>query len=678
MNTSQHKTDIASLAHWFELSPDAMLLVAGDGTILLANALAETMFGYAPGTLAGREVEALVPAYLRETHRAHRAAYMAAPRTLAVKSERELAGERANGERFPLGISLAPVATEHGTCVIVSVRDISATWRAHLVSERARRDAIAMQIGRLAVASPDYERALKAVPALVADALDVATVAIFATDWRRRDPYIRAAIGLSDDAARMLTSSFGEVLLLRSTFIDGGPDAITCEQLCEPRYAKIRENLAAAGFHDVAIVPLSGRDEPLGAIAALAGKTTSFDRSKIEFLRATANLLAAAAQRNRTEEQLTHAHRLEAIGQLTGGVAHDFNNLLTVISGNLQLLEAGTPPDSENAEIIASAARAVDRGASLTHRLLAFARRQPLAPRAVVPKPLLDELAHMLRRTLGEPISITVDCAVDVPDVYADVNELDTALVNLAINARDAMPRGGRLALTAHAVTLAGHDEEWGLPAAEYVSFVVQDTGTGMTPETQARALEPFFTTKSARKGSGLGLSMVYGFVNQSGGAMRLDSRLGYGTRVELLLPVAPASARPEIASVHPEPGATPATTILVVEDEPDVRTIATRFLAALGYRVLAAADAQAALDILAAHPEVALLFSDVVLGSGANGIELARAAQARMPTLQVLLTSGYEGDGMPDRAAGGYPLLRKPYRREQLEGAVRDAIKRS
>lgn len=677
MNASAPRhASLASLREWFELAPDALLAVDGAGTILLANVLAETMFGHPHGALAGQEIETLVPAHLREAHRAHRRGYMAAPRTLAVSSERELSGQRRNGELFPIGVSLAPLAIEHGPGVLVSVRDISETWRARQVSEHARRDAIVMQIGRLAVASADYEQALRDIPALMASALGVGTVAVFATDWRRRDPYIRAATGLDDAVARALTSAFGEARFLRSTFVPGGPDAITPAQLADARYAKVGESFAAAGFRDLAIVPLAGRDEPLGAIAALATTAASFDRGKIEFLRSVANLLTAAAQRNRSEEQLAHAQRLEAIGQLTGGVAHDFNNLLTVISGNLQLLEAELPPDSDAADIIASATRAVDRGAALTHRLLAFARRQPLQPRPVVPKPLLDELGHMLRRTLGETIGVEVDCAATVPDVYADANELDTALVNLAINARDAMPRGGRLGIAACETVLAEADNAWKLPAARYVSFSIQDTGTGMTPETQAHALEPFFTTKAAGKGSGLGLSMVYGFVTQSGGAMRLDSRLGYGTRVELLLPVAapaPATARP----AHAGPPASPAVQragILLVEDEADVRSIATRFLAALGYRVLAASSAEAALDMLAAQPGVDLLFSDVVLGSGMNGVELARAAQRRRPGLRVLLTSGYEGT-QADSAESGYTVLRKPYRREQLQVAVRDAL---
>lgn len=670
------RASLASLREWFALAPDAMLVVDAAGTILLANSLAETMFDQPPGTLAGKELETLVPEPLRDVHRAHRQHYMAAPHPLVVTSGRELTGRRGNGERFPIGVSLAPVTTEHGAGVIVSVRDISVTWRARRVSEHARRDAIVMQIGRLAVSSPDYEKALRAVPALVADALGIHTVAVFSTDWNRRDPYIRAATGLSDEAAQVLTRAFGEALFLRSTFVPDGPDAITAAQLDEARFANVRASLAQAGFRDLAMVPLAGRDEPLGAIAALATDAARFDHGRIEFLRSVANLLAAAAQRNRSEEQLTHVHRLEAIGQLTGGVAHDFNNLLTVISGNLQLLEAELPADSDAADIIASATRAVDRGASLTHRLLAFARRQPLQPRPVVPKPLLDELGHMLRRTLGETVSVAVHCGADVPDVYADANELDTALVNLAINARDAMPRGGRLSIAAREVVLVDAANAWNLPPARYVSFTVSDTGTGMTPETLARALEPFFTTKAASKGSGLGLSMVYGFVNQSGGALHLESRLGYGTHVELLLPVttAPAGMATTHAPRHADHAA-PAT-LLVVEDEADVRTIATRFLAALGYRVWDAANAHAALDLLSAHPEVDLLFSDVVLGNGMDGVELAQTARQRLPHLRVLLTSGYDGR-VTDAARTPFPLLHKPYRREQLASAVRDALER-
>lgn len=669
----------ATLQEWFDIAPDAMLAVDAGGTIVLANAQAEYMFGYDDGTLQGLALDALVPESLRHAHRRHRNDYLQQPLARPMGIGTELLGLRLDGREFQVEIGLSPVVTEQGTVTIASVRDISETRRVQQAMERTRRDTFVMQIGRLALESRDYEQAIRRIPELVSTALDVPAVAILSTDWHRSDLRVRASSGLSGPAAETLAATFGEVRFIRNTFVAGGPDAVTLESLREAQHATIRTNLAAAGFHDIAMVPLFGRDEPLGALVALAYAPVGFDRDKVAFLQSVANLLSATVERSRSEEQLAHAQRLDAIGQLTGGIAHDFNNLLTVISGNLQLLEmelADQPPAQES---IDSALRAVDRGADLTRRLLAFARRQSLQPRAIVPQPLLEELGHMLRRTLGEAVAVEVDCAATVPDVYADPNELDTALVNLALNARDAMPRGGRLAIDARELVLATAGNEWKLPAGRYVALEVGDSGTGMPPEVQAHALEPFFTTKVSGKGSGLGLSMVYGFVTQSGGAMNIDSRLGYGTHVTLVLPVAdmPADKAEDSHAACDAPVPRHAT-ILVVEDEAGVRTVATRFLRAIGYDVIAVDSARAALDTLRAQPGVDLLFSDVVLGSGMNGLELAREARRTRPDLAVLLTSGYPGTEDPQASANrldDFELLRKPYRREQLVSAIQRVL---
>lgn len=667
--------NVETLREWFGIAPDAMLAVDQHGGIVLANALAEQMFGYAAGALCGLELETLVPENLRDVHRQHRRDFMASPQVRVIETERELAGMRRDGARFPIGVSLSPVASAQGILVIASVRDISRTWRARQVLERARRDRFVLQIGRLAVESPEYEHAIRRIPELVATALGVPMVAILSTDWHREGLHVRSSSGLSAQAAEVLAATFANVRFIRKTFVAGGPDAVTTETLCDERHASVRANLAAAGFHDIAMVPLFGRDEPLGALVAIAPAGFGFDPDRVGFLQSVANLLAAAVQRSRSEEQLAHSQRLDAVGQLTGGVAHDFNNLLTVISGNLQLLEATAPTDPSVREVIDDALRAVDRGAELTRRLLAFSRRQPLEPRAVVPKPLLEELGHMLRRTLGEMITVEIGCDVTVPDVYADANELDTALVNLALNARDAMTRGGRLTITAREVTVATGDNEWKLPPGRYVGFDVVDTGTGMPPEVQAHALEPFFTTKDPGKGSGLGLSMVYGFVTQSGGAMGIDSRLGYGTRVTFVLPAAGTEMdRPAGAPETRGTFASRRATILVVEDETDVRTVATRFLRAIGYEVIAVSSAREALAALLAQPGIDLLFSDVVLGSGTNGVELAQEARRMRPGLAVLLTSGYtraEGAHGAEQGIEAFELLHKPYRREQLVSAI-------
>jgi CheY-like chemotaxis protein len=383
-------------------------------------------------------------------------------------------------------------------------------------------------------------------------------------------------------------------------------------------------------------------------------------------------------QRIRVEEQLSHAQRLEAVGQLTGGIAHDFNNLLTVISGNLQILETELTDRPQAREVISSALRAVGRGAELTRKLLAFAGRQRLLPSACDPRRLLGDLDGMLKRTLGETVMLDIACADDMPPVFADPGQLEAALVNLAINSRDAMPRGGHLSITAEKRHHGNFSIDGELKPGDYVVFTVRDTGFGMPPDVLARAFEPFFTTKDHGKGSGLGLSMVYGFVKQSQGHLTADSQLGYGTKIEMHLPVA-KSALKTTADPASHADTCGNETILVVEDEADVRGIAIAFLRSAGYTVLAAENAEAALALLDEKPDIALVFSDVVLGSGMSGVELAQQARRRRPALPVLLTSGYEHAALDgeDGVANEFELLQKPYARENVVSAVRAALDR-
>ena len=665
----------AMLSTWFDIAPDAMIAVDRQGAIVLANAQAERMFGYGQGALQGLTLEALVPESLRQAHRTHRHDYMARPRIRPMGIGYELMGLKHDDQTFPLEIGLSSIATDKGVIAIASVRDISDTRRVRQALERAQRDNYIALISRLALESPDHELAIRRILELMVAALELPAAAIFGTDGRHRAFHIRASTGLPEQAARAIIPVLGDADFIQRAFDARKHDVITFDMLQDGSSDGVRRDLSKAGFHDVALVPLFVRQEALGFLLALATAPHSFDEGKANFLQSIASLLTSAIQRSRTEERLAHAQRLDAVGQLTGGVAHDFNNLLTVVSGNLQLLETELSGQQGLQEIIDSALRAVERGSYLTRRLLTFARRQPLQPRPVVPQPLMEELGSMLRRTLGESIMVQIDCPAEISDLYADPNELDTALVNLALNARDAMPRGGRLGINVRDINLDDVDNQWKLPSGRYVAITVSDTGTGMSPDALAHAFEPFFTTKESGQGSGLGLSMVYGFATQSGGAITIDSRLGYGTRMELVLPAAAPSAKTE-DDRQPEDVAqrNARETILVVEDETDVRTVATRFLSAVGYHVVAAASAREALDLLIAKPDVDLLFSDVVLGSGMDGTELAREARHIRPNLPILLASGYQGSGDRRREEPGetFELLRKPYRREQLTGAIR------
>ncbi|MBW8268996.1 PAS domain S-box protein [Caldovatus aquaticus] len=390
------------------------------------------------------------------------------------------------------------------------------------------------------------------------------------------------------------------------------------------------------------------------------------------------------------EEQLRQAQRMEAVGQLTGGVAHDFNNLLHVISANLELLRDAAEAAGERARRRhAAALDAARRGASLTRQLLAYARRQPLEPRAFDPGRLLRETAELLRRTLGETIRVETVVEGGLWPAFADPGQMQNALINLAVNARDAMPEGGTLTLEACNAYLddryaAAHAE---VAPGQYVVFAVTDTGTGMAPEVAARAFEPFFTTKEEGKGTGLGLAMVYGFAKQSGGHVKLYTEVGHGTTAKLYLP----RARPE-ARVEPEAAAGPdaaaaaeaarraggtAETVLVVEDDPAVRATVSEMLRDLGYRVLAAPDGAAALALLEGGAPIAVLFSDVVMPGPVRAPELARRAREMRPGIAVLFTSGYTENSIvhQGRLDPGVRLLSKPYARGDLALRLRAAL---
>ncbi len=370
---------------------------------------------------------------------------------------------------------------------------------------------------------------------------------------------------------------------------------------------------------------------------------------------------------------------MEAVGQLTGGIAHDFNNLLTIILGNLQFLKGLIGQDTEARELVDDALSAARDGGELTHRLLAFSRKQTLRPKRTHINAVLSDFERFLRRTLRKDIELKIHLGPDDPAVIVDPGQLENALLNLVINARDVMPQGGSLTIeaTCQYVGPAAPTACPVLAPGKYVLVSVSDTGIGMAPEDAARAAEPFFTTKPHGQGSGLGLSMAYGFVRQSGGDLLFSSELGKGTTVSMLLPQAPPGARETDEEQAPQdlPGGT--EMVLVLEDQPQVRAFAKRSLEGLGYQVLGAEDAVAAMNILEAESAVDLLFSDIVLPGAMNGRELARWAVENQPGLKVLLTTGFsegaDGDSLAD--ASDLPLLKKPYSRERLAGMVRTVL---
>ena len=377
-------------------------------------------------------------------------------------------------------------------------------------------------------------------------------------------------------------------------------------------------------------------------------------------------------------EALNRARKMEAVGQLTGGLAHDFNNLLTIIIGNLELLEMQTK-DDQKLELLAEALDASNLGAQLTAQLLAFSRNQPLAPKPVALNDLVRSMRPMLARTLGKQIKIESNLAEDLHKTMTDPSQIESAMLNLAINARDSMPGGGTLSIaTRNAVLDADYAKtQIDVKPGEYVALSMSDTGHGMTPEVVDRAFEPFFTTKGPGAGSGLGLSMVYGFAKQSGGHVAIYSEVGQGSTITLYLPVAPADAEQNGAEENHELPKALHETILVVEDDPSVRRLTVVRLMELGYNVVAAEDGPTAIGILKSNRDIDLVLSDVVMPGGMTGFDVADQALEINPKLKVLLATGYAKGAMTSRAekATVHPILRKPYSLQELAQSLRDQL---
>jgi signal transduction histidine kinase/CheY-like chemotaxis protein len=392
-----------------------------------------------------------------------------------------------------------------------------------------------------------------------------------------------------------------------------------------------------------------------------------------------AGIATALNERDRTEEQLRQAQKMDALGQLTGGVAHDFNNLLQVIVGNLEILDRHLPEDAARCRRSATnAMEAAARAAVLTQRLLAFSRRQPLNPKPIDVGGLTRGMFDILSRTLGQSLEMTIDIDDDLWFAEADPHQLENAILNLAVNARHAMIDGGTVALRAFNVDATSNAAALDLPRGEYVAVCVTDTGTGMPADVLARVFEPFFTTKEVGQGTGLGLSQVYGFAKQSRGDVKISSEVGAGTSVTIYLPRSegqPIAAF--VASLEPAMRATGKETILVVEDDVQVQNYTVEALRELGYMVQHAGDAASALALLDKIGSVDLLFTDVMLPGELNGRDLAERARESRPELTVLFASGYSRDVMvhKGRLDLNIDLLVKPFSYGELAARIRRTL---
>ena len=671
----------------FEAYPDGVLLIDAQGCVVLANSAAAKLLGYTREALVGLPVDALVPDNVAPRHAALRHGYLLAPKSRPMGTELELNAKRADGSEVMVEVALSPLHASGHEYVVASLRGIGGYPRVKRAMQRARYNEFVVQLGHVAVDTLDPDELLQCMPGAVQEALDVQAVAVLLLTPNRTELRVASYSGMHAASADTLRYANRPDTLAGYVVAQRAP-LLVANFAREQRF-EVPTRLLAGGAVSAAAVPLIDRGKVLGVLGTWSNQLRRFGDDEVAFLEALASLLSTSLQRAQAESQLRHSQRLETVGQLTGGVAHDFNNLLTVILGNLQLLadQPSTEAHAMSRQLVAAATRAGQRGADLTGKLLAFSRRQSLAPEAVNPVAMLQSLADMLRRTLGENIRVIAQTPTRCAPCLADAVQLESALLNVAVNARDAMPKGGTLWLRCGVG--AGPEEVEGPPiepdeinsldvpgrAPRWVWFSLHDEGHGMAADVRDRAFEPFFTTKPAGRGTGMGLSTVYGFVKQSHGHVALDSTPGAGTTVTLYLP---AIEQPD-GEDGAAPGSVTVTTlpaglrVLLVEDDDDVRKVAQTFLLSFGCKVLACHNAGAALSELAQGHRFDLLFSDIRLGAGIDGHELAQRVVAQQPDIAVLLSSGYSR--YLEGGAGGVPLrwpvLKKPYDREALAQGI-------
>ena len=658
----------------FAAYPDALVVVDGAGTIVLANPSAAVLLRYGVDELVGMQVDELVPDSIRPRHAEYRHAFGRHPQARPMGRQTELVAKRKDGSEVVVEIALSPLQ-EHGNALVVAaIRDIGAYPRMAQALQRAHYSERLAQVGRLAVDSRDPQVVLDEVPRVAAEALGCDVAMVYLLEANALELRVASVVGampgegIGDRIANRPDTSLGFVLAQ-------GCSMTVRDYAVETRF-RVPPAYLDAGLISALAAPLSDRGRTIGVLVVRSRAGRVFGDDEVRLVESLANLLATTLQRAHSEEALGHAQRLESVGQLTGGIAHDFNNLLTVIQGNLQVL--GDLPvlaaDGAARELVEAAGRASRRGAELTGKLLAFSRRQVLKPAAVDAVEMLRSLADLLRRTVDQRIRIEVDVPAHPLEVLVDPGQLESALLNVAINSRDAMPAGGTLRFRAERCERPPDDAgaEIAAAGAGFVSIAVIDDGSGMSAEVRERAFEPFFTTKEAGRGTGLGLSTVYGFARQSLGGLTLASAPGEGTTVTLYLPQSSEAAAPTAGATAPRPIPS-GRTVLLVEDDTEVRAVMRRFLESFRCVVSEAPSAEQALLAIGAGARFDLLLSDIALGPGMRGTELAARVQERLADIAVVLMSGYSAE-LLEADSGSPPtweLLRKPCSREELGAAL-------
>jgi two-component system cell cycle sensor histidine kinase/response regulator CckA len=605
--------------------------------IAMFNQAAERLFGYSADDAIGQSADVLLPARLVAPIREQIQQFGRSPdTTVQIRVPDKLCGRRQNGMEFPAEAYVSKMVEERRTIFTAIIRDI--TERENMMATLRHTN---QTLDAVVQSSP---------------------VAILGLDASRR------VIVWNRNAERI----FG----LSATDVVGRPFPPLVEVAGTQLGDTVRRLLEGEVLTDVEIHQQPSKDATL-ELRVSGAPLYDGDRH----VRGAVCIVEDVTESKATRRQLEHAQRMEAVGQLTGGLAHDFNNLLAVVIGNLDLLQDQPELQAAAKESVELALKASLGGATLIRQLLAFSRRQALSPKAFDLGTLVVSTRELLSRTLGEHIQVEMKLAPDLWPAMADSTQVESAIANLAINARDAMPNGGRLTLeTANKHLDARYaDTNPDAQPGDYVMLAVSDTGTGIQPDVLNRVFEPFFTTKEQGKGSGLGLSMVYGFARQSRGHVKIYSEVGHGTTVRLYLPRAgeeKAPAAPVSAPAASDPDRIDAA-ILVVEDNIDVRRIVCRLLRDFGCTVLEAGSGQAALDILQSDQEIDLMFSDVVMPGGMSGTELVQTARRLRPGIKTLLTTGFAEASLRNQVqfADAGEIITKPYRRQDLARKLRSVL---
>lgn len=622
--------------------PDAVVAVDRNGTILQTNSLIEDLFGYSRNELIGERVEMLVPERFRDQHHGHRQSFAASPKIRRMGAGLDLYGRRRDGSEFPVEISLSPVLVKSGTVVLSAIRDISDRKRI----EEELRKAHAELAQRTAEQIGEYRARLASIVDSSEDAILTKSLDGTITAWNR-------------GAERIYGYAPEEVIGKHVSMLlpDDRPDEIpeilkkiargeNVEHYESIRLTKDRRRLNVS----VSISPLRDINGEIIGASAITRDIT--------------------AQR-RVQDQLRQAQKMEAIGRLAGGVAHDFNNVLGIINACTEFLRDRIEPASEPSTYVENIKKAIERGAALTRQLLAFSRKQVIQPVLLDLNQRLKEISKLLRPLMGDDVEVLVVPRTEAAIVEADPGQLDQIVMNLAVNARDAMPRGGRFILETDVMELDQHfaDQHQPLSPGKYVMLAVSDDGIGMDKATLARIFEPFFTTKEPGKGTGLGLATVYGIAQQSRGHIWVYSEPGRGTTFKIYLPCAENKlesslpARSESAIPKPE-----GKTILLVEDDEIMRSLTGKLLEEHGYIVVGVSDGRSALAWAELNPgKPHLVLTDVVM-PGMSGPELVDRLAKSNPGLKVVYMSGYTGELMASHEGlRRGVLLEKPFTRTAL-----------